>query len=186
MKELAVQANSDVLSSDQRDMLSVEFEQVQSEFDNLAVSAVFNDIALLDGSLSGAGAMTIQLGIDPTDTISIELPDMRAATVGVDAVAVSIGSGGDPVAAQADIEAALEGVLSERAKVGGMLNRVDSMIENIMVSYNGLSSSKGRIVDTNVAQEMSSYTKNQVMMQASTSMLAQANTQPQNALTLLG
>jgi len=183
MKELAVQANSDVLNDSQRDNLNEEFEQLQLEIDSISNNTEFNDIPLLNT----AGAITIQIGVDATDTIAINTVDLQAATLGIDSTAISLDSAtGDPATAQTAIDAAMDSLLSERATLGGLQNRMEMTVENIANLYENTAASKGRIIDVDVASEMAEFTKNQVLMQAGSSMLAQANSQPQNALALLG
>ena len=111
-------------------------------------------------------------------------PALHGAALG--AAALDLGYAGDPAAAQTAIDTAMNTVLSERSKLGGLQNRMEVTIEDLSNKYENISSSFGRIVDVDVASEMASYTKNQVLLQAGSSMLAQANAQPQNALALLG
>ncbi len=186
MKELSVQANSDILTDDQRDNLDQEFSQLQTEINNLATTTDFNGISLLDGTATGAGAIDIQVGDDVTDLISLDFTDMQAATLGIDAGSIDLSNAGDPAAAQTAIDTAMNDILAERAKLGGLQNRLETAVENLANTYENLGASHGRIVDVDVASEMASFTKNQVLMQAGSSMLAQANSQPQNALSLLG
>ena len=137
---------------------------------------------MLDGSLNA----DIQVGIESTDTVTLAVGDMSGGTLGIDAASIDIGSTGDAAAALTALDTAFESLLTERAKVGAMQNRMDVKVENLTSTYANTSASHGRIVDLDIASEMANFTKNQVLSQAGTSMLAQANSLPQSALGLLG
>ena len=186
MRELSVQANNATLADTQRDALNEEFTQLQTEFDRIASNTTFNGTSLLDGTIASGSGLDIQIGVESSDTVTVEVEDTTAATLGVDAGSIDLSSTGDPAAAMTAIDDALETVNSERAKVGAMQNRMDVAIENLSSTYENTAAAHGRIVDVDVASEMASFTKNQVLMQAGSSMLAQANSQPQMALGLLG
>lgn len=186
MRELSVQANNATLNNSQRDALNQEFTQLQTEFDRIATNTTFNGTSLLDGTIAAGSGLDIQIGVESGDTVTVEVEDTTAATLGVDAATINLSSTGDPAAAMTAIDAALETVNGERSKVGAMQNRMDVAIENLSSTYENTAAAHGRIVDVDVASEMASFTKNQVLMQAGSSMLAQANSQPQMALGLLG
>ncbi|MEC9399683.1 MAG: flagellin [Myxococcota bacterium] len=186
MRELSVQANNATLADTQRDALNEEFTQLQTEFDRIASNTTFNGTSLLDGTIASGSGLDIQIGVESSDTVTVGVEDTTAATLGVDAGSIDLSSTGDPAAAMTAIDDALETVNSERAKVGAMQNRMDVAIENLSSTYENTAAAHGRIVDVDVASEMASFTKNQVLMQAGSSMLAQANSQPQMALGLLG
>lgn len=186
MRELSVQANNATLGDSQRDSLNQEFTQLQTEFDRIATNTEYNGNTLLDGSIEAGSGLDIQIGVASDDVISIEVEDTTAATLGVDAGTIDLGSGSDPAAAMDAIDAALETISGERSKLGAMQNRMDVAIESLSSTYENTAAAHGRIVDVDVASEMASFTKNQVLMQAGSSMLAQANSQPQSAMSLLG
>lgn len=186
MRELSVQANNATLNNSQRDALNQEFTQLQTEFDRIASNTTFNGTSLLDGTIAAGSGLDIQIGVESGDTVTVEVEDTTAATLGVDSGTIDLSSAGNPAAAMTAIDSALETVNAERAKVGAMQNRMDVAIENLSSTYENTAAAHGRIVDVDVASEMASFTKNQVLMQAGSSMLAQANSQPQMALGLLG
>jgi|AP45_3_1055517.scaffolds.fasta_scaffold05601_4 flagellin len=186
MRELSVQANNATLNNSQRDALNQEFTQLQTEFDRIASNTTFNGTSLLDGTIAAGSGLDIQIGVESGDTVTVEVEDTTAATLGVDSGTIDLSSTGNPAAAMTAIDSALETVNAERAKVGAMQNRMDVAIENLSSTYENTAAAHGRIVDVDVASEMASFTKNQVLMQAGSSMLAQANSQPQMALGLLG
>lgn len=185
MRELSVQANNATLNNSQRDALNQEFTQLQTEFDRIASNTTFNGTSLLDGTIAAGSGLDIQIGVESGDTVTVEVEDTTAATLGVDSGTIDLSSAGNPAAAMTAIDSALETVNAERAKVGAMQNRMDVAIENLSSTYENTAAAHGRIVDVDVASEMASFTKNQVLMQAGSSMLAQANSQPQMALGLL-
>ena len=175
MRELSVQANNATLNNSQRDALNQEFTQLQTEFDRIATNTSFNGTSLLDGTIAAGSGLDIQIGVESTDTVTVEVEDTTAGTLGVDAGSIDLSSTGNPAAAMTAIDTALETVNAERAKVGAMQNRMDVAIENLSSTYENTAAAHGRIVDVDVASEMASFTKNQVLMQAGSSMLAQAN-----------
>ncbi len=186
MRELSVQAADGTLSGSQRDNLNEEFTQLQTEFDRIASNTEFNGNKLLDGTIASGSGIDIQIGIESSDVATIEIEDMTAATLGVDSGTIDLADGSDPSTAMAAIDTALETVLGQRSKLGAQQNGLDAAIENLSSTYENMSAAHGRIVDVDVASEMADFTKNQVLMQAGSSMLAQANSQPQSALGLLG
>lgn len=186
MRELGVQANDGTLSGSQRDNLNEEFTQLQTEFDRIADNTEYNGNKLLDGTIASGSGLEIQIGIDATDIATVEVEDMTGATLGVDSGTIDLADGSDPATALDAIDTALETVNGQRAKIGAQLNGMDAAIENLSTSYENVSAAHGRIVDVDIASEMADFTKNQVLMQAGSSMLAQANSQPQSALSLLG
>lgn len=186
MRELSVQANDGTLSGSQRDNLNEEFSQLQTEFDRIASNAEFNGNKILDGSIASGSGLEIQIGIEASDQATIEIEDMTAGTLGVDSGSIDLADGSDPSTAMAAIDTALETVLGQRAKLGAQQNGLDAAIENLSSTYENMSAAHGRIVDVDVASEMADFTKNQVLMQAGSAMLAQANSQPQSALSLIG
>ena len=181
MRELSVQANSGGINDTQRGHLDKEYQALKSELDDIAADTQYNGNALLDGSYSG----DFQVGIEATDTVTVDL-----STTGFDAA--TLGLAGDlttqanSVTEMGVIDTAIDTLSDERAKLGAMQNRMDVKSENLSVHKENLSMARGRIRDVDVATEMADMTKNQILSQAGTSMLAPANSLPQTALGLLG
>ena len=126
-----------------------------------------------------------QVGLDAGDTLTVDQATAVDSTgLGVDAIDFTTRAGAS--AALTAIDSAIESVSGFRAGFGAKQNRLDSVTNNISVTFENLSAANGRIRDVDVASEMASMTKNQILVQASTSMLAQANAFPQAALSLLG
>jgi flagellin len=181
MKELAEQASTGSYSEQQRNIMNNEFQQMILEMDRIADTTQFNSINMLD---SATGSQTIHFGIG--SYIDIASVDVRSSAL-MDSATISI-AGADGTNAQAaltQITSAIERKDSARASFGYMMNRLESTNEVLNIQAENLMSAESRISDVDVATEMASLTRNQVLAQAGISMLAQANTMPQMALNLL-
>ncbi|MEZ4458659.1 MAG: flagellin [bacterium] len=188
MRELSVQANSDGINDEQRAHIDTEFQALSAEITDIASDTQFNGTSLLDGSLSA----NFQVGIESTDTLSISVTQAFDAASLEDAGgttnlgATDLTSTTNAATAMSVIDNAISVVSETRASLGASQNRLESKIENLSVSRENLEAANSRIRDVDVASEMASMTKNQILMQAGASMLAQANSLPQTALSLLG
>jgi|SRR5690606_14835330 len=181
MRELAVQAANDTNTDEDRAALQNEISELIDEIDRIAQNTEFNTLKLLDGSAS----LTFHIGANQGQNITLTLANMAASALsGVDSVNISTQSGAD--AAIATIDGAIKIVSDERAKLGAYQNRLEHTIANLGVSIENLQAAESRIRDVDMAQEMMTFTKYQILQQASTAMLAQANLAPQSVLQLLG
>ncbi|MFT4703091.1 MAG: flagellin [Bradymonadia bacterium] len=181
MRELSMQAASDGINDTQRGYVDLEMTELQAEIDRMSSVAEYNGVPLLDGTLSA----TFQVGLNSGDTINLGIGTaVSTAGLGVDVVDVTTRTGAD--AALALIDTAIETISGFRAELGAKENRITKIKSNLDVTYEALSAGNARIREVDVASEMASFTKNQILVQASTSMLAQANSFPEVALTLLG
>lgn len=183
MRELAIEANNGALVGADQDSLQAEFSALISEIDRISQATSFNNVNLLDGSTS---TLTFQVGVGTTtnvDTIDLSLSNMRATTLGIDSL--DIGSTGSVTAAITALDSAIDTVTSARGDFGAVQNRLISTITNLGVSIENISAAESRIRDVDVAYETADLTRNSIMQQAALSMLAQANMQPQVALSLL-
>jgi flagellin len=185
LRELGVQAASDTVGPVERQFLNVEYEQLLQEIDRIADATEFNGTPLLNGT----GAMfDFQIGIrnDPTiDRISFDASKADANTA---AIGVNLTSVADKASAQnslAAVDKAIMNVSAMRADFGAIQNRLQSTINNLAVSIENISAANSRIRDTDVAAESAELTKNNVLMQAGTSVLAQANQTTSAAVQLL-
>lgn len=180
MVELATQsANGTIVTAD-RQKITAEVNQLTAEITRIAVSTNFNDINLLDGSLT---ALTLQIGPQASDQITLAINSMGAGGIGITGIDVST-----QTAANASIDvirAAIETVSTQRSDLGAMQNRVEHTINNLGVTTENMTAAESRIRDVDMAKEMMMFTKNNVLAQAAQSMLAQANQQPQQVLQLL-
>ncbi len=187
MRELSVQANSDGINDEQRAHVDTEFQALVAEIGDIAADTKFNGTSLLDGNLSAS----FQVGIESTDTLDIDVTQSFAAADlndgGLNNLGnVSLTSTANAATAMGVLDNAISVVSETRAGLGASQNRLESKIENLSVSRENLEAANSRIRDVDVASEMASMTKNQILMQAGSSMLAQANSLPQTALSLLG
>jgi flagellin len=185
LRELSVQAASDTIGPTERKFLNVEFEQLMSEVDRIANSTEFNRVPLLNGTGS---VFDIQIGTR-NDPLSDRLTfDASSADVNVAALGLNLASVSDKISAQnslAAIDQAIQNVSGIRADFGALQNRLQSTINNIQVSNENLSAANSRIRDTDIASATSELTRTNILMQAGTSVLAQANQSTTNAISLI-
>jgi flagellin len=187
LRELGVQAASDTVGPTERGFLNLEFTQLTQEVDRIAKSTVYNNVPLLDGS---AQAFEIQIGTSNNPlTDRIKLFETGAADVSSVALGMNLATVADKVSAQnslSSIDQAIGSVNSMRAEFGALQNRLQSVISNIQISKENMSSANSRIRDADVAEESTNLTRNQILMQAGVSVLGQANSTIKSALQLLG
>jgi len=183
MRELSVQSANGTLSSGDRTTLNTEFTQLNNELDRIAGSTNFNGVSLLDGN---ATSLNIQVGINAgaNDVVGVTIVDATSATLGVGSIDISSQSGAS--SAISTIDAAINSINTSRGELGAQQNRLDSTLRSIMNVRENTSAAESRIRDVDVAYETADLTRNSILQQAATAVLAQANTQPQLALSLLG
>jgi flagellin len=182
MKELAEQAATESYSSTQRSIMNAEFSEMAAEMDRIAASVNFNGTTLLN---SASGTLTIHIGTGNTanDKITVNLVDASTTGLGIGSLDISTLSAA--AAALTALDSAIGAKDSARAAFGSKINRLQTTISILNVQAETLGAAESRISDVDVASEMSSLTRNQVMAQAGIAMLAQANSMPQLALQLL-
>lgn len=185
LRELSVQAASDTIGPVERQFLNVEYDQLVSEIDRIADGTEFNGTQLLSGTGS---ILDFQVGTrnDPNiDRLSFDASkaDANAAALGVNLTSVA-----DKASAQntlSAIDSAIVSVSAMRADFGAIQNRLQSTISNLAVSIENMSAANSRIRDVDIAEETAELTKNNILLNAGTSVLAQANQSAQTALNLL-
>ena len=185
LRELAVQAASDTIGPVERQFLNVEYDQLVSEIDRIADATEFNGTQLLSGTGS---VLDFQVGTRNDPNIDRLTFDASKADANSAALGVNLTSVADKPSAQnslADIDAAIVSVSAMRADFGAIQNRLQSTIGNIAVSVENLSAANSRIRDVDVAEETAELTRNNILLQAGTSVLAQANQTSNTALSLL-
>jgi len=182
MRELSMQSSNGTLSADDRTTLNGEFQQLVEEIDRISQTTQFNGVDLLDGTNT---SITIQVGINGTtnDTISVTGADVTSSTLGVSG---GISTQALATAMLASIDTAINSVNSSRGTLGAQQNRLDSTLRSLASVRENTSAAESRIRDVDVAFETADLTRNSILQQAATSVLAQANAQPQLALSLLG
>jgi len=184
MKELAEQAATGTYTATQRGLMNDEFQEMADEIDRIAQATEFNSIALLNDS--AGSAVKIQVGDGSTanvDYIEVNKVDVSKTGLSIDSLDISTVAGAQ--SAMAAVATAIDTKDSARASFGAKMNRLENTIDTLNVQAENLATAESRISDVDVASEMSALTRNQVLAQAGVAMLAQANTMPQLALTLL-
>ncbi len=183
MRELAVQSRNGTNNTTQRGYLDGEFQQLKSEIDRIVSTTEFNGINLLDGSQSGGIAFQVGAGTSADNRLTLSIATSSASALGISASVVSSTAGSD--AAISAIDDAIQGVSTRRATIGSMQNRLQVTMSNLDTYGTNLSAANSRIVDVDVAAETAMLTKHNILVQAGSAMLAQANQAPQSALSLL-
>jgi len=185
LRELSVQAASDTIGSTERKFLNVEFEQLTSEIDRIANSTEFNRVPLLNGT---GAVLDIQIGTR-NDPIADRLTfDASSADINVAALGLNLASVADKISSQnslSSIDQAIISVSGIRADFGALQNRLQSTVNNIAVSVENLSAANSRVRDTDVAMETAELTRTNILMNAGTSVLSQANASTKSALGLI-
>jgi flagellin len=185
LRELAVQAASDTIGPTERKFLNVEFEQLTQEVDRIANATEFNKVSLLNGT---GAVFDIQIGTG-NDPINDRLTfDVSSADVNVAALGLNLASVADKISAQNSLSAIDQAIVSVsgiRADFGALQNRLQSTINNLGISVENLSSANSRVRDTDIAASTAELTKNNILMQAGTSVLSQANQSTSSALSLI-
>ena len=187
MRELAVQSRNDTNdeATNDRSNLNDEVAQLQEEITRIANQTEFNNKKLLNGTQSTKG-LTFQIGANSGQVINLKIATQTATKLGVAAAAVSVDTGTKASGAITLIDTAINTVSKTRSALGAVQNRLEHTINNLGAASENLTAAESRIRDTDMAKEMMGFTKNNILMQAAQSMLAQANQQPQGVLQLLG
>ncbi len=183
MRELAVQSANSTNSTADRDNLQSEYTQLSSEITRTIDTTRFNGNTIL----KTAGTQTFQVGANATDTVDVATVDMGAAA-GVTGALAAVITGTDGAAsrlAMTAIDAALGEINTERAKYGAVQNRFEAVISNLQVSTENEAAARGRIMDADFATETANLSRSQILQQAGTAMVAQANQLPQMVLSLI-
>lgn len=181
MKELAEQASTGSYSSSQRNIMNAEFQQMSAEITRIARGTTFNSIQMLNSASSSSSNAIIHFGVG--SSITVGSVDVKSSALGI--AAASLTNATNAASALNSVTTAITRKDSARASFGYMMNRLQSTSQVLDIQAENLMSSESRISDVDVATEMAALTKNQVLSQAGISMLSQANSMPQMALTLL-
>ena len=184
LRELAIQSSNGSVSDQDKATLDEEFQSLINEVDRIGRSTEFNGVKLLDGSSS---SVSFQVGFGTTsgiDTLNVSLSAALSTSLALDSLDIS--SSGVTTTAITSIDAAINSVSSLRGSLGAVQNRLGNAINNNAIQTENLSAAESRIRDVDVAYETAQLTRNNILQQASISVLSQANAQPQSALQLLG
>jgi len=179
IRELAVQSANATNSVSDRLALDAEVQTLIAEIDRVAADTSFNGVQLLDGT---GGSLTFQVGANSGQTVAVATADATAATLGLTG---DVTSAANATTMLDTVDTALATVNGDRADLGAVQNRFESIVRSVQTTAENLSASRSRIMDADFAAETANLTRAQILQQAGTAMLAQANSAPQNVLSLL-
>ena len=181
MNELATQAANDTNTSVDRQSIKDEIKQLNEELDRISSTTQFNKQDLLTGGFSGK----LQVGALEGQTMDVKI-SLAVSAKGLNVSAVEVSTNAKAGDAMQSIQDAIESVSKQRSKLGAIQNRLEHTINNLDTNAENTQAAESRIRDTDMADEMVQYSKNNILSQAGQSMLAQANQQTQGVLSLLG
>ncbi|HVI98180.1 MAG TPA: flagellin [Sphingomonas sp.] len=179
IRELAVQASNGTYSTDDLTNIKAEVTELQGQITSIKSNTEFNGIKLFDGTAGTSGTVTIQVGANAADTVDLKFTEIDLD----DAVASDLFD--DPSAALETLTTAINTVSTARATLGAGQSRLSSVVNNLTSNATNLTDARSRIEDTDFSAETTNLAKAQILSQASTAMLAQANQSQQNVLSLL-
>jgi flagellin len=184
MRELAVQSANATNTTGDRDNLNAEYREMAAEIDRTLGATRFNGLSILGAD---AGTLTFQVGAETTDTVDIDTTNLQTNTdvAAVTAATSDITSVGNATAAMTAIDTALDTLNEERALYGASQNRFEAIISTLQVASENQAAARGRIMDADFASETANLSRAQILQQAGTAMVAQANALPQGVLALL-
>ena len=187
MRELAVQSASGTYSNTQRGYLQTEFTALASQIDKVASETTWNGMTVLTGTTgsTATGTFTFQSGQASGQSISVSITSMTLTGLSMTAGAVGISSAASASSAIASIDTAIGLVNTQRAIIGASINQMTYAADNLTSISSNIQASRSTIMDTDYATASTQLSKAQIIQQASTAMLAQANQQPQSVLALL-
>jgi len=190
VRELRTQFGNDTLSSTDKDAIVAEVSQLAKEIEDTRANTKFNGVALLTGAGGSSGTITLQVGANTGETIDIVTSNLTSASnTGTSAIVAMSGAGATSATFSAIALSAIDTAIGEvstiRATFGSVQNRLEHRIASLASYQENLISAESRIRDVDMAEEMVEFTKSQILQQAGTSMLSQANQAPQSVLSLL-
>ena len=183
MRELAVQAGNGTMTTADQAALDKEFQALDDEVNRIATKTTWAGVNLLDQTGGASGVFKFQVGVKASETVDVTIGKMDSTTLAIAALAVTDSTKSN--AAITALDAAIKTVSTERANLGAFSNRLESTITNVNQIGVNLAASRGRIEDADFAQETGNLAKGQILQQAATAMLAQANASKQTVLTLI-
>lgn len=196
VRELAVQAANGIYTQEDRTQIQVEISQLVDEIDRIASQGQFNKMTMLTGRFANPttggtplASMWFHIGANMDQRVQAFVGTMTAFGLGLrlsDGTKTTVSSIQSANSMLGTVDQALQKVNKQRADLGAYQNRLEFTAKGLMVAYENTQASESRIRDTDMAEEMVAFTKNQILTQASVSMLAQANVLPQSVLKLLG
>ena len=206
MRELAIQASSGTAGSTDRAALDTEFDALRTQVEATANNTQWNGVNLLDGSVGSSGLVAFQIGSNASQTISFTFEDFNYAddsatshplgaldttgdgtdnNTGLNNANIDIGATGNHTTTLHGLTSAIDNVNTERAKIGATINRLEYAVDNLANVSQNTSASRSRILDADYAAETTELARTQIIQQAGTAMLSQANQAAQSVLSLL-
>ena len=194
MRELAVQAANDTYQASDRSSLNAEVKLLSAEISRIADNTEWNGMKLFTAGnaasgtgIGTAGTVTLQVGIGGSagDRFDVQLSDIDATVLGVNSAAINLSTRSAATSALTALDTAIETIDNERSTYGATMNRLTYAIDNLTNISQNAQASRSRIMDTDYAQATTELAKSQIIQQAATAMLAQANQAPQAVLSLL-
>jgi flagellin len=194
LRELASQSATGTVGSTERQTIQLEFNALRSEIDRISATTQFNGQGLVDGSLASSASSStqvlIQVGIDSGANsrinlnTEVDLAAVTASSLSIDSLSLTSAAGA--LTALDTINTAISSVTQGRGKVGAVQNRLTRSVANLSVTIENLQAAESSIRDADIAEEIATLTRNQILVQSSTAMVGQANLIPQSILQLLG
>jgi len=184
MRELAVQASNDTLTTADRSNISTEMGQLSSELDRIANATDFNTKKLLDGS-QASGGLTFQIGANSGQTLNVTIGTATSTALTLQTGNIDVSSSGSASTTITNIDSALTVISTQRASLGATMNRLQNTIQNLGIQSENISAANSRIRDLDMAREVVNMSKAQILSQSATAMLGQANSSSQGVLGLL-
>ncbi len=198
MRELAIQADNDTFSTTERGYVDQEFQSLMQEIQRIALSTQYNGMTLLDGastsfgSLGGANSV-LHIGanfnggdiLGTIDTLPVHIQPITLGALGMQQTLTSLTTRSGAFSAIGIVDDAIRSVSTVRSSLGAVINRLDHAVANLHIQETNMTSAESAIRDVDFAKEMTEFTRNQILVQSATSMLAQANQAPQGVLQLL-
>ena len=180
VRELAVQSASGTYSNDDRANLQTEVSALTSQIGDILTDTSFNGVKLFDGTAGSSGVVSIQVGANTGETVDLSLTTIANATS-----ATTVATAADANTAMGTVDTFLDTINTRRAALGASQSRLESVVNNLNNNANNLADARSRIEDADYSAETTALAKAQILSQASTAMLSQANQSQQNVLSLL-
>jgi flagellin len=183
VRELAVQSASGTYDTTDRANMDVEVDQLQAQIDDILTNTKFNGVTLFDKTAAGKVDVSIQVGGNSGDTVTLSIKGIDATKLS--ATALDVTDATKAGTTLTNVDAAIKAVNTTRASLGAGQSRLESVVNNLTTNVTNLSDARSRIEDADFSAETTALAKAQILSQASTAMLAQANQSQQSVLTLL-
>ncbi|CAH0349845.1 MAG: flagellin [Pseudomonadota bacterium] len=185
MRELAVQSANGTLGTADRTAIGSEVTELTNQITNIVSTTKFNGVSLLGAAAGATTDVDIQTGTQAADKVTVKIAGMGNVALGLPATGPDLSTAANAATALTALDSAITTISSSRAQLGGSQNRLEATISNLTSTVTNLSESRSRIEDADFAEESTALAKSQILSQASTAMLAQANQSQQGVLSLI-